>query len=402
MNRHLWHRVLGAIATTGFLGAAVVLRSSGPQGAAPTVPQSPPEARPAEQVFKNIQVFRGMPADHLQGAMAFIASSLNVNCDYCHNQQDFSSDGLPAKARARAMILMVRNLNQSAFQGRDVVNCLMCHQGHTTPVSMSAVLPFEPPLAAPSGDHVGASLPSVAQILDDYVKALGGQAALDHVTSRVVTLTRLSGGSAGSTMELVQKGPAKALYTRQSPGYTLWVGFNGERAWAQDSLKSYWGLLNALQRNAILRDAELYQGSRLRSSYDHVIVSGRDKIGERETLVVAGTSPEGTRERFYFDAQTGLLLRRYIEEPTEFGWFPVQADFEDYRVVDGVQIPFIVRWSSARGAWGVRNSSRVLEVHDNVPIDDARFDHPPASTALPQGEVSGARRAPIATPRSLP
>jgi photosynthetic reaction center cytochrome c subunit len=378
MNSALGRRVAAVVIAASFLSVTVVIGSDGRQNAAPGPPQGPPEARPAEQVFKNIQVFTGMPASRLQGAMAFIASSLNVDCDYCHNQ-DFGSDRAPAKIRAREMIRMVRDLNQRAFQGRDVVNCFTCHQGHATPASISEILPMvRPPATAPPGDRVDTSLPSVAQVLDHYVQALGGQTALDGVTSRFVTSAWLTGVCPNDTTEVVKKVPSKALYTQQSQGYTLWVGFNGERSWAQDSEKSYWGLLNGLQRNAIIRDGELFQGSRLKSQYDQVTVSGRDRIGQREVYVVSGTSPEGTRERFSFDVETGLLLRRHIEEPTEFGWFPVQADFEDYRAVDGVQLPFVVRWSSARDAWGVRLSSRVLAVRDNVPVDDARFDRPPS------------------------
>jgi len=378
MNSALGRRVASGVMAASLLSMAVTIASDGRQNAVPGLQQGPPEARPAEQVFKNIQVFTGMPASRLQGAMAFIASSLNVDCDYCHIQ-DFGSDGTPAKIRAREMIRMMRDLNQRAFQGRDVVNCFTCHQGHATPVSISPIVPVvRPPAVVPSGKQVEASLPSVAQILDRYVQALGGQAALDRVTSRIVTTARLTGGNANDSMELIQKTPAKVLRTQQSQGYTLWVGFNGTRAWAQDSEKSYWGLLNELQRHAIVRDAEFYQGSRLRDQYRDVTVAGRDKIGEREAVVVAGTAPEGTRERFYFDAETGLLLRRYIEERTEFGWFPIQSDFEDYRAVDGVELPFVVRWTSAGSAWGVRPSLRVLDVRDNVPVDDARFEAPPS------------------------
>src|SRR5579863_3402045 len=297
MNSALGRRVAAGVIAASLLSMAVTIASDGRQNAAPAPPEGPPEARPAEQVFKNIQVFTGMPAGRLQGAMAFIASSLNVDCDYCH-VQDFGNDSAPAKIRAREMIRMVRDLNQRAFQGRDVVNCFTCHQGHATPVSISEILPLaRRPAAAPPGNRVDASLPSVAQILDHYVQALGGHAALDRVTSRIVTMARLTGGGATDTTALVQKAPAKALYTQQSQGYTVWVGFDGERAWAQDSLKSYWGLLNELQRHAITREAELYQGSRLRNQYAEVTVPGREKIGERDVYVISGTSPEGTRER---------------------------------------------------------------------------------------------------------
>jgi hypothetical protein len=82
------------------------------------------------------------------------------------------------------------------------------------------------------------------------------------------------------------------------------------------------------------------------------------------------------REKFYFDARTGLLLRRHIEEPTLFGWFPMNVNYEAYREVDGVKIPFVVRMASAGGAWGVKTSYMVLEVKQNVPIEDEKFQHP--------------------------
>jgi hypothetical protein len=177
---------------------------------------------------------------------------------------------------------------------------------------------------------------------------------------------------------IYQKSPGKVLLARESPSYSLWVGFDGKRAWAQDSLKSYWGLLNTPQRNAILRDAEIYQGSRIKSEYSNVKVKSTEKIGDQDTYVVSGTSPEGTSEDFYFDEQSGLLLRRHIEEQTIFGGFQIRADFEDYRDVGGVKIPFVVRWSSPGGAWGTRTSFKVLEVQQNQPIDDEKFGGPPA------------------------
>lgn len=368
----------GLLVAMGFsytrLGMAQTSKPTSPQTPKP----APQPAQAAEKVFENIQVFQGMPAADLQGAMSFIASSLGVDCDYCHTQ-DFGKDGQPAKLRAREMIRMVRRINQQDFHGQDAVNCFTCHQGNAIPVSVAtALLSRAPRPAAPpseAGDHA-AGLPSVQQVLDKYVEGLGGQAALDQVKTRVIKTARLTGGDPGSFMEVFQKTPGKALFVQPSPDYTLWVGFNGRQGWAQDSDKSYWGLLNTPQLHSILRDAEMYQGSRVRTQYANVTITGREKIDERDTVVLGGTSPEGTREKFYFDAQTGLLLRRYIEEPTIFGWFPLHLDFEDYRDVDGVKMPFVVRMSSAGGAWGTRISYKILEVHQNVPIADEKFDHP--------------------------
>jgi len=352
---------------------------------AQTSGQPPQPTQPAEKVFKNIQVLNGMPAAELQGTMSFIASSLGVDCDYCHRQDKegtFASDTVPAKLRAQDMIQMVRRINQETFHVENVVNCYTCHQGGTAPVSIATVValraprPAAAPASAAGGVH-GAALPSVQEVLDHYVKALGGQEALDAVKTRIIKTASLGISSSDkSTEELFQKAPGKVLRFQQSPGYTSWAGFNGQQAWAQDSLKSYWGLLNTEELHSIMRDAEMYQGSRVRSQYADVVIAGKEKIGDKDTFMIAGTSPEGAREKFYFDAGSGLLMRRHIEEPTRFGWFPLDINFEGYREVGGVKIPFVVRLLSAGGAWGVRTSYMILEVRQNVPIEDDRFEHP--------------------------
>jgi len=73
-----------------------------------------------------------------------------------------------------------------------------------------------------------------------------------------------------------------------------------------------------------------------------------------------------------FDTQTGLLVRRYRESKTVLGPFPLQMDFEDYQVVDGVKIPLTLRWSMPGRVWG----RRIAEVKHNVPIEDEQFNPP--------------------------
>ena len=342
------------------------------------------EDQPAEKVFHNIQVLKGMRAGDLQGAMSFIASSLGVDCDYCHRGEDFGKDVRKEKSRAREMIEMVRQINQSTFHGENKVNCFTCHEGHKDPISLAPISPSalreNKTEAGAAGTPPGVPLPSVDEVLSHYVEALGGQAALDGVKTRIIRTTSLDGENSESRTITYQKAPGKVLLANQSPSYSLWVGFNGERAWAQDSEKSYWGILNTPQRNSIMRDSELYQGSRIKSQYSDVKVKSKEKIGKHDSYVVVGKSPESTGEEFFFDAQTGLLLRRHIVEQTIFGAFQIQADFDDYREIGGVKVPFIVRWSSPGGAWGTKVSSKIVDIQQNVRIEDEQFNGPPSTS----------------------
>ena len=67
--------------------------------------QQPAQGPTSEQVFKNITVFKGVPADDLIPAMEFMAASLHSECDDCHNPQDFSAE-TRGKEIGRKMILM--------------------------------------------------------------------------------------------------------------------------------------------------------------------------------------------------------------------------------------------------------------------------------------------------------
>src|SRR5712691_9428706 len=104
-------------------------------GAQTAAAQTPPAADSprAEQVFKNIQSFKGVPADQLLPLMQFISGSLGVHCDHCHQQDEAKrdDDGKPQKVMARKMIQMVSDINKASFGGRNVVSCYTCHRGNT-------------------------------------------------------------------------------------------------------------------------------------------------------------------------------------------------------------------------------------------------------------------------------
>ena len=55
-----------------------------------TQDKQPP--KPAEEVYKNIQVMKGVPAPRLMGAMQFFTKSLGVECSYCHVPNEFDKD----------------------------------------------------------------------------------------------------------------------------------------------------------------------------------------------------------------------------------------------------------------------------------------------------------------------
>lgn len=98
--------------------------------------------RPAEQVYKNIQIMKGMPAYKLVLMMKYFTQALGVRCEHCHVTAPgseipgfgaFSKDDLEAKQTARKMINMVASIDKEFFSEKAGPTCWTCHRGSTKP-----------------------------------------------------------------------------------------------------------------------------------------------------------------------------------------------------------------------------------------------------------------------------
>jgi hypothetical protein len=122
------------------------------------------ENEPAERVFKNVQVLKGLTAVQLVHKMDHdYAAALSWNCTNCHRfapQGDFASDTSADKRRARFMQQMTNDLNQvqlPKLYPKDTphVGCVTCHRGYNEPLD-SALIPERgkpggPPVLPPRG-----------------------------------------------------------------------------------------------------------------------------------------------------------------------------------------------------------------------------------------------------------
>jgi photosynthetic reaction center cytochrome c subunit len=96
---------------------------------------------------------------------------------------------------------------------------------------------------------------------------------------------------------------------------------------------------------------------------------------DRLVNVVQGTGPRGSVATLYFDQASGLLLRVLRYGNTPIGRMPTQVDYDDYRDVGGIKIPFRLTFAWLDG----RDAIQLSEVQTNVPIDAARFGRPTAT-----------------------
>jgi len=164
----------------GILLAAGLLMAGG-CAVAQNVPA--PKVELSGEVYKNLKVLQGTPADSFNQSMHLISGQLGVDCEYCHLEKDRVSDDVKKKDVARDMLVMTAELNRRMFKGEEVVTCYTCHRGKPIPVG-PAVLPvgeyFKVPPPSPA-------MPPVAEILAKYITALGGEQSLRKITTRSIT-----------------------------------------------------------------------------------------------------------------------------------------------------------------------------------------------------------------------
>ncbi len=321
----------------------------------------------AQPRYKNLQIFKDLPATELDPTMAFISGSLGVRCGYCHVANQFDKDDKPTKLAARRMIQMVFDLNKGSFNGQGAVSCYTCHRGKPTPVSVPAVGQnlWAPSPPAPAAE----TLPSVKQILEHYVQALGGADALNKINTRIVKGSRIGADGVLVPEEVYQKAPDKILTTISYPQVVFSNGFNGTVAWGHSSRDGAAPLADQLVAQ-IKRDAVFYKELKIEQLYPSLTVLGKTPVRDMDAYVVQAKPTDGPIEKLFFDVKTGLLVRRYTESDTVLGKLGLQTDYEDYREVDGVKQPFLIHWSFPGRVWG----RKVDEIKQNVSLDDAKFN----------------------------
>jgi len=105
-----------------------------------------------------------------------------------------------------------------------------------------------------------------------------------------------------------------------------------------------------------------------------VKIVGLERLGDRDVYVATARIDPITTWTLYFDVVTGLLRRETTTTETMLLPLQDQVDYEDYRDVNGVQMPFRVRTSD--GAAYDTVTRTFLQIRRNVAIDEALFRPP--------------------------
>jgi photosynthetic reaction center cytochrome c subunit len=343
------------------------------------------DSRPAEQVFKNVQSMKGIPADEFLSTMGFFSASLGISCGDCHTAEsggDWAkyADDNDRKRRARGMIAMVSTMNKNFFAGRRVLTCYTCHRGSTTPETTPDLTQFYATLRYREPDRMvdpfpGA--PAAEQVLDKYLQAIGGAQKAAALTSIAAKGTfQTYGIPTKYALDLFAKAPAqRTMIVHNLAGGELIDTYDGREAWIVQPpqltpvplLERTGGEIDAAKLTAALS----FPGQ-IKKLLTQWRVGSPAVIDDRDLTMVQGTLNGKFPVNLYFDDESGLLARTVTYADSPVGLAPMQVDYADYRELAGVKVPYkmIVTWLDGR------STIQLSEVQANVGIDASKFARP--------------------------
>ena len=393
-------RIATAVVGLFIFSTTVAVARQQPGAQQPAAPAGPL----APEKYKNIKVLTDVPAAQLDDTMQYFMAATGISCAGCHvrdqatGQFSYDLDTQRSKQTARQMIQLVKTVNAGDFGVR--INCATCHQGRNQPAGLQPAIPLTadqiaalaaraggPPAGAPGGAAPqGApggggrgnapAAPPLDDVLAKYVTALGGQAAIEKITSIVITGTLVNRANQSMGFTIEQKG-TKYRESTDGPQATTW-GFDGTSGWVQGGTAvadiSGFRLQQAIKLNDLGRPVQLKtRYTNLTSGRPTRLPASTPTGTPVDVNLIQGNTAENVTERLYIDASSGLLLRRQIITRTPLnGSLTETVDYSDYKPVAGVMMPFTIK----RTNWNTLDTLTVVDVKPGAQIDDARFARP--------------------------
>jgi len=329
----------------------------------------------------NLQVLQTLPESQLFPLMNLVADSLGVRCDYCHVRVApdltktpsntggwaWERDDKPQKRTAREMMRMLIDLNARRFAGESRVTCYTCHRGSP----QTTRLPPLPPRADLTTTAAPPPLPSADRVWSNYLSAVGQSD--DSARAGAIVITGWDDRPEGryGKVEITVAGADRYRATLSTPDGSVSQGLNGDVGWA--------AVNDRVQR---LPAGDLARARRVAMRHQPVKaerpanlqVVGIERLAGGDAYVSTARLDPITTRTLYFDIVTGLLRRDVVTSETLLVPLEEQVEYDDYRDVDGMRLPFRMRISD--GAPYATITRTFTEIRRGVPVDDALFRPP--------------------------
>jgi hypothetical protein len=220
------------------------------------------------------------------------------------------------------------------------------------------------------------------EVIEKSIAAMGGRAAMEKIKSRqmagTLSLTTPAGDIAG-TVEILNAVPNKARTLIKADLSAFGAGqlvvdqrFDGTSGYVLDSLQGNRDItgsqLEGMKSNSFPHPFLNYKAMGI-----SVKLTGKEKLNDKDAFLLVMEPATGSPVKQYVDATTFMPLRTVITANVpQFGDVEQNADPSDFRVIDGVSVPFQIRIASSIQSITMTFS----KVEHNVAVDDKLFVKP--------------------------
>lgn len=216
-------------------------------------------------------------------------------------------------------------------------------------------------------------LPTTQEVLDKYVKAMGGRDAIMKVRSTKSTGTvELSPIGVTGTVESISAAPDHAFSKMTLTGLgEFFEGYDGKTAWSSNPIQGMREKTGVeLAQTKLINN--FYRDINIDKLYSKLIVKSIEKVGDKDAYVVTGQAEGLPETTFYFDTNSGLMVRTDTTIISPEGQQPAKIFIDEMKSFDGVMVPTKVRTVLP----SVEIRLNLTDVKTNITVDDATFAKP--------------------------
>ncbi|MDD4051217.1 MAG: hypothetical protein PHR28_04875, partial [candidate division Zixibacteria bacterium] len=178
------------------------------------------------------------------------------------------------------------------------------------------------------------------KIMARYVEVTGGREAYDKITNRYMKskMTVAPGIIMDITIYTAKPNKMHTIVKSAAIGDSE-TGYDGEIYW-EKSVAQGPRILEGQELAGAIQEAAFDRFINWRAIFDKAEPIGTDTVKGWLCDKVLMTPKVGAPQTFYFDQETGLLVRISQTLEHQMGQIPVDTYIDDYRMVDGVMTPY--------------------------------------------------------------
>jgi hypothetical protein len=218
-------------------------------------------------------------------------------------------------------------------------------------------------------------LPRASDVIDRYVKAIGGrEAVLKHASRRAIGTFSMPAQGISGTLELLAARPDRFVLRISLAGLgEIATGFDGTIGWLVNPMTGPM-LLQGKQLDQLRVDSEFDAPLHDPAGYRALEIVERVEFEGRPTYKLRALRTSGDEDFEFYDVETGLLVGSIVTRESPMGAMKATNLMAEYKVFDGLQIP-------------TRQVQRVMGTEQVLTITGVEFGTVEASSFAPPAAI---------------